>query len=131
MAVKLSPSSVYPKLRPVDIRPHTHNGQPYYMLRDPLQLSDRLLVVPQLFGALLAFCDGAHSLQEVTQAISRHYGAPIPASLVEQLVTAMDEALLLDNERTAEAVRQARMAYRAAPCRPPLLAGQSYPAHAE
>jgi AmmeMemoRadiSam system protein B len=43
-------------------------------------------------------------------------------------VAALDEALLLDNDRFAQALERALTAYRQAPFRPPALAGRSYPA---
>lgn len=118
----------YPKLRPLDIRPHAHNGQPYLMLRDPLQLSDRLLLLPQAMGAVLAFCDGTHTPAEMTGALSHYIGLAVPGELVTQVIVALDEALLLENDRAAAALAEARARFRQAPCRPPLLAGQSYPA---
>jgi AmmeMemoRadiSam system protein B len=123
--------TLYPKLRPLDIRPHAHNGQPYLMLRDPLHLSDRLLLLPQAMGAVLAFCDGAHSPAEMTRALSHYAGVAVPANLVTQVIVALDEALLLENDRAAAALAEARAHFRQAPCRPPLLAGQSYPAAAD
>jgi hypothetical protein len=39
-------SNGFPKLRPLDIRHHRQNGQEYILLRDPLQLSDKTLLVP-------------------------------------------------------------------------------------
>jgi AmmeMemoRadiSam system protein B len=46
---------------------------------------------------------------------------------VTQVILALDEALLLENERAAAALAEARRHFRQAPCRPSLLAGQSYP----
>jgi len=47
---------------------------------------------------------------------------------VEQIIRRLDDALLLDNERFAQARQQALEEYRSAPCRRPALAGLSYPA---
>lgn len=121
----------HPKLRPVDIRPHTQNGQHYYLLRDPLQLSDNMLLIPQPLAALLAFCDGSYTTKGMAQAFHAHFGFPIGVDLAEQLVKALDEACLLENERSAAALREAREQFRAAPFRPPSVAGGSYPADPE
>lgn len=120
-----------PKLRALDIRRHTQNGREYIMLRDPLQLSDKLLLVPQPLAAVLAFCDGQYSANGMAQAFQAHYGFQIGADTVEQLLLALDEAYLLDNPRAEAAYEEARQVYRAARCRPPLLAGQSYPDDAD
>jgi hypothetical protein len=127
MAATFTPSR--PKLRPLDVRHHTHDGQPYVLLRDPLQLSDRTLLVPQPLAAVLAFCDGARTTADLAAAYNRHYGFPVPPSAVDDLLRAMDEACLLDNARAQAAHARAVERYRSAPYRPPLLAGQSYPLH--
>src|SRR5215218_6536437 len=100
--------AAYPKLRSLDIRPQTQNGRAYYLLRDPLQLSDNILMVPQPLAALLVFCDGKYSVKGIAQAFHAHYGFPVGVDMVEQLVEALDQACLLDNERSAEALHEAR-----------------------
>jgi len=116
-----------PKLRLVDIRPQPHNGQPYYLLRDPLHLSDRMLYLPPAIAAVLAFVDGATPPDGIAAAFRRHYDIPISVETVEQLLGALDEAYLLDNDRASAALEAARAEYRAAPSRPPAIAGQGYP----
>jgi AmmeMemoRadiSam system protein B len=123
--------AVKPKLRPLDIRPHAQNGRTYYLLRDPLQLTDNSLLVPQPLAALLAFCDGRYTTTGMAQAFHAHYGFPIGVELAEQLVAALDEAYLLDNERSAAALQEAREIYRSAPFRQLSVAGGSYPADPE
>ena len=120
----------YPKLRPLDIRPQAHNGQPYFVLRDPLQLSDKMLLVPQPLAAVLPFCDGTRDAHDVATAFSQHYGVRLDTATVEELLAAMDNALLLENEHSTAAHRYMLEQYRQAPFRPPLLAGQGYPGQA-
>jgi AmmeMemoRadiSam system protein B len=129
--MNLKTRAAYPKLRHLDIRPHVQNGRQYILLRDPLQLSDNVLLVPQPLAAVLAFCDGSYSLRGIARAFHAAYGFPIGDDLVHQLVGALDVACLLDNERTTEAMSVIRDQYRAAPFRTPLLAGRSYPADPE
>lgn len=120
-----------PKLRALDIRRHAQDGREYIMLRDPLQLSDKLLLVPQPLAAVLAFCDGQTSTNGIAHAFQAHYGFEIGVDIVEQLLRALDDAYLLDNLRAEEAQEEARQTYRGADFRPPMLAGQSYPADAD
>jgi MEMO1 family protein len=120
--------AAHPKLRPLDLRPHTQNGRQYYLLRDPLQLSDNMLLVPQPLAAILAFCDGTRAAKSIAQAFHAHYGFPIGEPMVAQLLEALDEACLLDNERSKAALHNAREQFRAAPFRPMFVAGGSYPA---
>lgn len=120
--------AAYPKLRPLDIRPHAQNGRQYFLLRDPLQLSDNMLLIPQPLAALLPYCDGSYSTKGIAQAFHMHYGFPIGVEMVEQLVQALDEGFLLENERSAAALQSARAQFRAAPFRTSAMVGGSYPA---
>lgn len=120
-----------PKLRLVDFRPHTHNGQPYYLLRDPLQLSEQMLLLPQVVAATLAFVDGATTPSGIAAAFQRRHGIPIGVEMVEKVLHALDEVYLLDNDRAAAAIERARVEFRAAPYRLPTIAGQGYPDGAE
>ncbi|MCI0398714.1 MAG: AmmeMemoRadiSam system protein B [Chloroflexi bacterium] len=117
-----------PCLRPLDFQPVEFQGQPMWLLRDPLELTDYQLILPPALAQMLIFCDGTHTPQEIQVAFSRHAGVPIDFSIVQDTLAALDEACLLDNERAAQA-RQAHLAtYRHQPHRPPALAGLSYPA---
>ncbi|MGQ9548511.1 MAG: AmmeMemoRadiSam system protein B [Roseiflexus sp.] len=124
----LLPSDQYPKLRAIDIRQVVHDGQPSLLLRDPLQISDRILVISQSLGPALLFCDGKHNRATIAGKLRSIFGMPVDISLVNHLVDALDEALLLDNLRFRSQHEQALVRYRAAPFRQPALAGQSYPA---
>jgi len=118
----------HPKLRSLDIRPHTQAGQAYILLRDPTQISEHTLLIPQPLAAALAFCDGTHDTQAMCRAFEEQHGLALPKDLVVQLLTALDEALMLENDRTHQARAAALAAYRHAPFRSPALAGQAYPA---
>lgn len=59
------------------------------------------------------------------------YGLRVAPSAIEQLLVALDEALLLDNAAFAQARERALTEYRQAPFRSPRNAGQSYPADAD
>lgn len=117
----------YPKLRALSIRQHMQQGRPYLLLRDPEQITENSLLVPQPLATVLAFCDGKHDIPSMMAAFTRHTGMALPRHLVEELLTALDEALMLDNERFAAAYEQTLLTYRNAPHRPAALAGLSYP----
>ncbi|MCC9076433.1 AmmeMemoRadiSam system protein B [Litorilinea aerophila] len=116
-----------PKLRPVDVRLHRVSGEIFLLLRDPLQLSDKTVLLPQLMGAVLAYCDGTRTVEQIATAFSLRSGIFLSPDLVNSMLSKLDEACLLDNERAAEARRQALAAYYQGPCRPSLLAGSGYP----
>jgi AmmeMemoRadiSam system protein B len=119
----------YPKLRNIDLRHVIHNGRPSILLRDPMQLTDKMLIVPQELLPLLALCDGTReNASAVAASMAVRHGLQVPPSAVEQLLAALDEALLLDNDAFRQAHERVLTEYRQAPFRPPIHAGQSYPA---
>lgn len=118
---------MHPKLRDLDIRPIVYEGFPYILLRDPQRLTDQQLFVPQPLATVLAFFDGHHHLDEVPEVHRRFYGISIPDDLVHKLAEALDEAFMLDNDRSAARQAEALAEYRSAPFRAPALAGAGYP----
>ncbi len=123
--------TVLPRLRPLDIRPVLHRQKPALLVRDPLELSDRYLIVPQALGPALLLCDGTRDVAAITAALRGEYGLRIEPSVVAELITALDEACFLVNERAEAAQARALAAYRAAPYRPMTIAGQGYAAEAD
>jgi MEMO1 family protein len=122
----------YPKLRNIDARPVFHEGRSLLLLRDPLQLSERVLLVPPMLVSILALCDGTREdARHLSLAHALTSGHSIDMVTISQLLSALDEALLLENERFAEAYQGTLAEYRQAEMRPPALAGSSYPAEAD
>ncbi len=121
----------YAKLRPIEVKRITHQGQPVFFLRDPLELSQNYAFVPQILGPLLAACNGAHSVLQMQQEFTRYIGQFISQAEVEHLLGQLDQIYLLDNARAAEAKARALAEFRRAPYRSPALAGLSYPAEPE
>lgn len=116
-----------PALRPLDFQPVTHQGQQMWLLRDPQQLSESQLMVPTPLAQMLLFCDGEHTVDEIHAAFSQHVGGEVDYEVVTNALTQLDEACLLENERSRKARLQFLEAYRAQPNRPPALADLSYP----
>ncbi len=124
----MSSPVTYPKLRALDLQPVLHKDQPSLWLRDPLQLSDKTLIVPEALVPLLALCDGTReNAAAVSASLTVRYGMEIPPDAVEPLLEALDAALLLDNGHYEEARARALADYRAAEFRPPVHAGHTYP----
>ncbi len=122
----------YPKLRPVEAQPFAHNGQTYILLRDPLRLTEKSLLVPQALRFLLPLCDGKHeNAQTLSAALAVRYGLRIQPERVEDILATLDDALMLENDTFFQARDRVWNAYREAPFRPPALAGQSYPDEAD
>ncbi|MBC7260920.1 MAG: AmmeMemoRadiSam system protein B, partial [Chloroflexi bacterium] len=121
----------FPKLRAIDARPIVHGGQSGILLRDPLQLTDKTVIIPQHLGPILALCDGTRDSNAISAALAIRFGVRVAPSTIEQFLSVLDDALLLDNERSAKAQELALQEYREAPFRRPASAGLSYPAEAE
>jgi len=122
---------MYPKLRQLDIRPIVHDNHPYILLRDPQRLTDQQLVVPQPLAAVMAFFDGETPIDAMIAAFRQRYHIALPAATVNELVAALDAAVLLENARAAARRAEVLRDYRCAPYRPPALAGAGYPADAQ
>ncbi len=121
-------ADAHPKLRSIDARTIMHNGQPTILLRDPLQLTDRTIIIPQQLGPALALMDGTRDMSGVSASLSLRFGVRVGPGTLDRLLTALDDALLLDNERFALAQERALAEYRQAPFRALTSAGTSYPA---
>jgi AmmeMemoRadiSam system protein B len=130
-ALLLDQNLQLPKLRPVDPRPIMHDGRPSILLRDPLQLTDKGVVIPQQLAPFLALCDGTRDIGGLQASLAVRYGLNVGPDVLAQFVNVLDEALLLDNERFTRAREQALSEYRQAPCRTPASAGRSYPGNAD
>jgi AmmeMemoRadiSam system protein B len=120
-------SAPYPKLRNIEATPVTQGGQQYILLNDPLRLSDKQIIIPQSLGVILHLCDGTRDAGAMSASLAVRYGQSISASEIDQLFSALDDALLLDNDAAADALFELQSEYRSAPFRPPALAGVSYP----
>ncbi|MDI7274831.1 MAG: AmmeMemoRadiSam system protein B [Anaerolineae bacterium] len=117
-----------PKLRSIRPELATVNGRPVVLLRDPLGLSDQTVAVPHALAPLLTLCDGTRDESAVRAALQVRHGIYLSPDRLAEILQRLDEALLLDNDTFRLARVRALNAYRTAPCRPPALAGQSYPA---
>jgi MEMO1 family protein len=108
-------------------------GEPRLCLRDPLQLSDRIALVPPTLAQLLPLLDGTRDAAAVAALAGQQrpdVRDAVTPETVELLVRQLDEALLLESPRYARAVAAARRSFRTQPFRRPALAGPSYPADA-
>ncbi len=117
-----------PHIRPLDFQPVFHKGQQMWFLRDPYQISPYQLIFPPLLAQMLMYCDGQHTMPQIQAALSKDAGFPVPMHHLEDAITQLDEACLLENDRFRAAKTQLLAEYRAQPHRPPALAGLSYPA---
>ena len=116
-----------PKLRLEDAQPFDYEGSTYILLRDPLELVDKNILVPQPLVPALTLCDGTRNIAALRGAMALRYGMFISPDRIQSFIDTLDEAYLLDNDRSRKARRQAQARFRKAPFRKPANAGLSYP----
>src|SRR5512133_3445582 len=104
-----------PRLRLIDAQPISYEGERYLLLRDPLVLSDKNLLVPQPYVPALGLCDGSRTVQTLRAALAMRYGLFLTTQRLEEFIAALDDALLLDNEHSQQARRSAQVAFRQEP----------------
>lgn len=107
-----------PKLRELEVHPIQYRGQAMIVLRDPLKLSEATLAIPQSLAPLLALMDGTRDEAGLEAGLQIRTGVRLAPHLLSRLLTDLDQAYLLDNERFAQAKAGALRAYREAPFRP-------------
>ena len=130
-AHKTRRQALKPKLRELEVHFVKQGGQQGILLRDPLRLSDRAIYLPLSLAPLVELCDGTRDEAGLRASLAVRAGVQLGPATLERILTQLDEALLLDNERFAEAHAAALRDFRTATLRPPVLAGESYPDDAE
>src|SRR5580693_8477681 len=108
-----SDSIRFPKLRPVEVKPMSYNDGSFLLLRDPLKLSDKVLLVPRALGPILALCDGTREdAGALAASVAVRFGLRVDTGMIDELLRALDQAILLDNDHFASEVERARNEYR-------------------
>ena len=88
-----------PKLRPLQPIPVKDGGQQLICLRDASGLTDTTIALSPHAFFLAALCDGQHSLRDIQLQYMRKFGDLIMTEKIEEVVSQLDQALLLDNDR--------------------------------
>jgi len=117
-----------PKLRALQPSLIQHEGNSYVVLNDPLRLAEETVAIPQSLIPLLELCNGTRDLAALRISFELRTGFSLDEEIVEQVISRLDECLLLDSERFAQVQASLISEFREAPARPPALAGSSYPA---
>jgi MEMO1 family protein len=117
-----------PKLRQVEPVQLVLEGRQVVALKDPLQLTGRMLCVQPGVLPVLAMLDGTHSLLDIQADLTRRTGRMVFLDDISSLVETLDEALLLESDRSREASQRKRLEFRQSLFRPASHAGMSYAA---
>jgi AmmeMemoRadiSam system protein B len=115
-----------PRLRLLEPIPVEVKGQQLVVLRDPMRTIPHDVSVGVPVYMLLTLMDGERTLPEIRRDFQERFGGEVTEQELEALVRQLDEALLLDNERSATVGRQVVAEFRDASVRPPAHAGSAY-----
>ncbi len=115
---------LYPKVRAIE--PLATEGDRFY-LRDPLRMSDAILLVPRPVLYILSLLDGKHSVDDVRTEFARAAGQAIARERIDEILSTLDEALFLDNERFRAVQARIVREFHVSDLRPAIHAGLSYP----
>ncbi len=119
--------TTFPRLRYVETLPVVHHDQPFLMLRDPLQLSDRVVLVPADLAPALGLFDGTTEFKDMQEILSGEYDYHVTQPDLDELMNTLNGAYLLENDRSNAVMTEKLEDFRRAPNRMANLAGNSYP----
>lgn len=116
----------YPKLRPLEAFPVEVSGKEAVCLRDPSNLTDKLVFVPYSVFQIIRFFDGRHSILDIQVEHAKRYGGLILREHVEKIVKELDSHLLLESNGFHSFLKGLKEDFRNASLRKAILAGRGY-----
>ncbi len=117
----------YPKLRYIEAIPTEMNGERVVCLRDPQNLSEKVLAVSPETLIIISLFDGTRTVHDIQAAVSEKFGDLVRTEDIEGLVGQLDEALFLDSEKFGDYKNRLEADFREAGKRESSHAGLSYP----
>jgi hypothetical protein len=120
-----------PKLRRLQVGRGQQHGQQVLILTDPWALSDCAVILPASLAPVLELCDGTRDVTALRAVLELRTGLRVGPDYLEKLFTALDKALMMDNEHFAQVYEEAVKRFQTAPSRPPIMADRVYPANSE
>ena len=115
-----------PKLRNIDVFPAEVSGQRVICLRDPLNLSGKMLFVPIPTFFLITLLDGRNSIHDIQAEFMRRYGELVYSEKIQEVIDHLDTHFLLESARFWEMDRRIRDDFKKSPIRPMVLVGEGY-----
>lgn len=117
----------YPKLRYVEAFPVEVQGQKLVCLRDPQNLSGKMLFISPEALFIISLFDGKHSIRDIQTEFMRQFGNLIYSDDIHGLIKKLDEALLLDSGNYRDFKNNLEREFKNSPVRESSHAGLSYP----
>jgi hypothetical protein len=120
---------ILPKLRfDLNFMPSHISGQPGLLIRDSLEYSDAVLVIPPSLVGCLLFFDGVRTSLDLHAELARLAGTSEIGDAAQLLTDRLSEAGFLENEVYARLKESRHSAFRRSAVRKAAYAGRSYPA---
>lgn len=116
----------YPKLRQLDVIPTEMGGQRVIALRDPLNLSGKIVFFPYPSFFIISLFDGEHSITDIQVEFMRRFGELIYREKIYELIEQLEQHYLLESERFWNLKKQIIADFKKAPLRPLALVGEAY-----
>ena len=120
-----------PRLRYVEAFPVDYQGQKLVCLRDPQNLSGKILFVSSEALFIISQFDGKHSIIDIQETFMRQFGDLIFRDEIDGLINQLDEALMLDSENYRNFKTNLEEEFKNSAVRKPSHAGLSYPHEAD
>lgn len=121
----------HPRVRAVEATPVRQDDQVLVLLRDPEELSPGEMVITPGAYLLMTLLDGTRDSADVQAALLEQSGQFVARDAVEAFIGQLDEAFLLENEKTGIRRNVMLKEYQDLPSRPAAHAGASYPDNPE
>ena len=119
----------YPKLRwPIEMRLDKVQGQQALVLRCPIGIAERPLVLRPAVIPILNSCNGSASVAEIAGKFAEQ---GLQEKAVRELVAVLEQHLFLDSPAFTAAEEKARDDFAKVSVRTPVLSGAAYPAEKE
>ncbi len=117
----------YPKLVGIEAFPIERDGQRYICVKDHLQLSDKMLVIPPAAFYILSLLDGKHCLSDIQTEFKAQVGADLGREDLKGILNQLDNAHLLENDNYKAYKDEKTREFLDSDLRPSSHAGLSYP----
>ncbi len=117
-----------PRLRSsLDVFPSPDPEQPGLLLRDPLNYTEDILIIPPIYIRALQMLDGKHTESEVQTQLTQVMGRPFPLHPLHEFLGVLQQSGFLETAEFDEMRSQKQAAFAALPTRAPAHAGAAYP----
>ena len=117
----------YPRLRFIEVIPTEIDGERIICLRDPQNLSEKILAVSPETLIILSLFDGTKTVRDIQSLLMERFGDLVLSEDIESLIRQLDDALFLESENFRDFKNRIESDFREAGTRESSHAGLSYP----